>query len=181
MSKVVDLSYPSYECTPLTGVSAFIVTSLRCLIRNLHAKKGMDMIVNARSSTGYQVEITSGRHQFIADESGDAGDDAGPDPYGYLLAALGACKVMTVQMYARRKEWPLEGTEVKLTTHKIHARDCEDCVSDPNARVDIIEAELTFHGDLTPEQVIRLAQIADRCPVHRTLTSETKIRSEVML
>jgi putative redox protein len=138
------------------------------------------MIVSARSLTGYQVEITSGNHRFIADESVGAGDDAGPDPYGLLLAALGACKVMTVQMYASRKKWPLEGAEVSLTTHKIHARDCEDCESDPNARVDIIEAELTFHGDLTPEQVSRLAQIADRCPVHRTLTSETKIRTRVV-
>jgi putative redox protein len=138
------------------------------------------MIVTARSLTGYQVEITSGNHRFVADESVGAGDDAGPDPYGLLLAALGACKVMTVQMYARRKEWPLESAEVKLTIHKIHARDCEDCESDPNARVDIIEAELTFHGDLTPEQISLLAQIADRCPVHRTLTSETKIRSRVV-
>ncbi len=138
------------------------------------------MIVTARSLTGYQVEIISGSHRFVADESVGAGDDAGPDPYGLLLAALGACKVMTVQMYARRKEWPLEGAEVNLTIHKIHARDCEDCESDPNARVDIIEAELTFHGDLTPEQISRLAQIADRCPVHRTLTSETKIRSSVV-
>ena len=138
------------------------------------------MIVSARSLKGYQVEITTGRHQLIADESGEVGEDAGPDPYGLLLAALGACKVMTVQMYARRKNWSLDGVEVKLTIHKIHARDCEDCESDPNARVDIIEAELTFHGDLTPEQVSRLAQIADRCPVHRTLTSETKIRSKVM-
>ncbi len=138
------------------------------------------MIVSARSLTGYQVEITTGRHRFVADESVGYGDDAGPDPYGLLLAALGACKVMTVQMYARRKKWPLEGADVNLTTHKIHARDCEDCVSDPNARVDIIETELTFHGDLTPEQISRLAQIADRCPVHRTLTSETKIRSRVV-
>ena len=138
------------------------------------------MIVSARSLTGYQVEITTGKHRFVADESVGAGDDAGPDPYGLLLAALGACKVMTVQMYAGRKKWPLDGAEANLTTHKIHARDCEDCESDPNARVDIIEVELTFHGDLTPEQVSRLAQIADRCPVHRTLMSETKIRSRVV-
>ena len=138
------------------------------------------MLVTAKSLTGYQVEIASGNHRFIADESLGAGDDAGPDPYGLLLAALGACKVMTVQMYARRKEWPLEGAEANLTTHKVHARDCEDCESDPNARVDIIEVELTFHGDLSSEQISRLAQIADRCPVHRTLTSETKIRSRVV-
>ena len=138
------------------------------------------MIVSARSLRGYQVEISTGIHKLIADESVGSGDDAGPDPYGLLLAALGACKVMTVQMYAGRKDWPLDGVEVKLTTHKIHARDCEDCESDPNARVDIIEADLTLHGDLTPEQISRLAQIADRCPVQRTLISETKIRSRVL-
>ena len=138
------------------------------------------MIVNSRSLTGYQVEITTGIHRFVADEPIGTGDDAGPDPYALLLAALGACKIMTVQMYARRKNWPLEGAEVSLTIHKIHARDCEDCESDPNARVDIIDAELTFHGDLKPEQVNRLAWIADRCPVHRTLTSETKIRSRIV-
>jgi len=138
------------------------------------------MIVTARSLTGYQVEITAGTHQLIADESVGAGDDAGPDPYGLLLAALGACKVMTAQMYASRKQWPLEGVEIKLSTRKVHARDCEDCESDPNARVDIIEVELTFLGDLTPEEISRLAQIADRCPVHRTLTSETKIRTKVV-
>ena len=138
------------------------------------------MIVSARSLTGFQVEISSGRHQFIADETSPAGEDAGPDPYGLLLAALGACKVMTVQMYAQRKKWPVEGVQVKLSTHKVHARDCEDCESDPNAKVDIIETELSFKGDLTPEQIERLAWIAGRCPVHRTLTSETKIRTKVV-
>jgi putative redox protein len=138
------------------------------------------MKVTARSLTGYQVELTAGNHRFIADESVGDGDDAGPDPYGLLLAALGACKVMTVQMYARRKKWPLEDVEVKLSTRKVHARDCEDCESDPNARVDIIETELSFQGDLTPEQIGRLADIANRCPVHRTLTTETKIRTTVV-
>ena len=138
------------------------------------------MRVTARSLTGYQVELAAGTHRFLADESVGDGDDAGPDPYGLLLASLGACKVMTVQMYARRKQWPLEGAEVKLSTRKVHARDSEDCESDPNAKVDIIETELSFEGDLTPEQIDRLAWIAGRCPVHRTLTSETKIRTTVV-
>lgn len=139
------------------------------------------MIVTARSLTGYQVEINAGRHQFLADEPFDIGEDKGPNPYDLLLASLASCKIITTQMYARRKEWPLEGVEVSLSTHKIYARDCEDCESDPNAYVDIIESEVTFRGALTTEQLDRLGEIADRCPVHRTLTTETKIRSTVVL
>ena len=138
------------------------------------------MTVKARSGTNVQVKITAGKHQFIADEPLGIGDDVGPDPYSLLLSSLGACTIMTVQMYAQRKNWPLEGVEINLTTHKIHAKDCEDCESDDNARVDIIERQLSFRGDLSPEQIERLAVIASKCPVHRTLTSETKIRTEVI-
>jgi putative redox protein len=138
------------------------------------------MKVHVRSLKNVQVEITSGDHHLIADEPRDIGDDRGPDPYALLLGALGACKVMTVKMYARRKGWPLEDVEVMLETFKVHARDCEDCESDPNARVDIIECEIQFKGDLTAEQVDRLKDISEKCPVHRTLTSETKIRSQVV-
>ncbi len=137
------------------------------------------MRIEARSKTGYQVEIEAGRHQFIADEPAGIGDDAGPGPYDLLLSALAACKIMTVQMYARRKGWPLEGVEAWLNSDKIHARDCEDCESDPDSQVDLIEAELSFQGDLTVEQIERLGEIADRCPLHRTLTSETKVRTTI--
>jgi putative redox protein len=86
---------------------------------------------------------------------------------------------MTVQMYARRKGWPLEGVEVDLQTRKVHAKDCEDCESDPNAKVDIIDCQIRIQGDLVPEQIERLVDISERCPVHRTLTSETVIRTNV--
>ena len=79
-------------------------------------------------------------------------------------------------MYARRKKWPLTGIELELKTHKIHAKDCEDCESDVRGMVDIIEGEIEFHGDLNSEQIARLHEISDRCPVHRSLLSETKIR-----
>ena len=138
------------------------------------------MIVTAESSTNVQVRIKSGRHELIADEPLGIGDDAGPDPYGLLLSSLAACTIMTVQMYARRKNWPLEGVELSLSTKKVHARDCEDCESDPNARVDIIERQISFKGDLTSDQIERLADIASKCPVHRTLTSETVIRTQIL-
>ena len=137
------------------------------------------MKVIARNLQNVQVEITAGSHTLLADEPLGVGDDAGPDPYALLLSALGACKVMTVMMYARRKGWPLENIEVGLETYKIHAKDCEDCESDPEAGVDIIEVNLKLKGNLTPEQIERLGEISERCPVHRTLTGEIKIRTKV--
>ncbi|MBE0616549.1 MAG: OsmC family protein [Proteobacteria bacterium] len=135
------------------------------------------MAVTARSVTGLQVEIQAGRHRLVADEPVGVGDDAGPNPYDLLLAALASCTVMTVQLYARHKGWPLEGVVVTLDHQKIHARDCADCESDPSARVGVIEVRLGFRGDLTAAQVGRLLTIADRCPVHRTLAGEIKIRT----
>jgi putative redox protein len=143
--------------------------------------KEIRVIITAKSKDGLQVEIYTGRHGLIADEPLDAGgEDAGPSPYDYLLSSLAACTIMTLHLYARRKGWPLEAVEVKLETDKIYAKDCEDCESDPNAKVDIIERELTIHGNLEKDQLDRLVQIADKCPVHRTLTSETKIRTKGM-
>lgn len=136
------------------------------------------MKVHAQLLENLKVEIQADGHKLRSDEPVDAGGDGtGPDPYGLLLSALGACKVITVQMYARRKEWPLQGVSVSLNTHKVHAKDCEDCESDPDARVDIIEVEIEFEGELDEDQRARLAEISDRCPVHRTLTNEVKIRT----
>ena len=147
--------------------------------RSLIAYKEIFVKVLVKNARNVQVEITTGRHTLLADEPLGVGDDAGPDPYALLLSALGACKVMTTMMYARRKGWPLERVEVGLETHKIHAKDCEDCESDPDAKVDVIEVELNFEGVLTPEQVHRLEEISERCPVHRTLIGEIKIRTTV--
>ena len=138
------------------------------------------MKITAQSSTNVQVRINAGRHELVADEPIGVGDDAGPDPYSLLLSSLAACTIMTVKMYAKRKNWPLEDVELSLSTHKVHAKDCEDCESDPNARVDVIERQISFIGDLTQDQIDRLSDIASKCPVHRTLTSETVIRTEVL-
>jgi putative redox protein len=139
------------------------------------------MQITARSLQNLQVEIQAGSHQLLADETiNDGGEDLGPSPYAVLLSSLAACKVMTVHLYARRKQWPVETVTIRMQHNKIYARDCEDCVSLPNTKIDLIETEISFEGDLDEEQIKRLAEIADRCPVHRTLTSETKIRTRVV-
>lgn len=132
------------------------------------------------SSDGYlRQEITAGNHTLIADEPIEAGGaGAGPDPYSLLLAALGACTAMTLQIYARRKEWPLEKVEVRLRHSRIHAEDCEDC-STKEGRVDRIERHISLTGELTEEQRTRLLEIAGRCPVHRTLSSEISIKDSL--
>jgi putative redox protein len=129
------------------------------------------------SSAGYlRQEITAGPHHLIADEPAEAGgSDAGPDPYSLLLAALGACTAMTLQMYARRKEWPLEKVEVRLAHTRIYARDCEECQTE-EGKVSRIDRHILLRGPLSDEQRSRLLEIAQRCPVHRTLTSEISIR-----
>jgi putative redox protein len=137
--------------------------------------------IRARSLQGYQVELLARGHRMLADEPlENGGQDAGPTAYELLLSSLAACKLITMRMYARRKGWPLEEVEIELRHSKIYARDCEDCRSDPNEQVDLIEERLVLTGPLSEAQRQRLAQIADRCPVHRSLTSETKIRRHVL-
>lgn len=138
------------------------------------------MTVTARTIKNYQVQIETGSHQFVADEPESmGGDDLGPNPFDLLLAGLGSCVVITLHMYANRKNWPLESVEVALDFHSVPASECPDCTSGPDATVSIIEKRMTFHGDLSPEQINRLAEIADRCPVNKALSNEIKIRSSV--
>ena len=129
------------------------------------------------TSVGYlKQEITAGSHTFHSDEPREVGgSESGPDPYSLLLAALGACTSMTLQMYARRKEWPLEKVEVSLRHTRIHAEDCEDCK--PNeGKIERIERYISLTGPLTEEQRARLFEIAKRCPVHKTLTNEVSVK-----
>jgi uncharacterized OsmC-like protein len=127
------------------------------------------------SGTGtYGQRITAGHHVIAADEPAPAGADTGPTPYDLLLAGLGACTSMTVRMYADRKNWPLEGVTVSLRHERVHAKDCEDCESG-SGMVDRIERTVRLDGDLDDEQRAKLLDIAEKCPVHRTLTSETII------
>jgi putative redox protein len=130
-------------------------------------------------SEGYLTRLYAGRHRFLADEPESVGGtDAGPNPYDLLLAALGACKSMTVRMYADRKGWPLEGVQVRLNHERLHAEDCEECDS-KSGRVDRIDVELDVEGQLDEEQRRRLLEISARCPVHRTLEREVSIRGRL--
>lgn len=122
----------------------------------------------------YTQEIVAGRHRISADEPHPIGDDTGPDPYALLLAGLGACTSMTVRMYANRKGWPLDRVRVTLRHSRIHAQDCVDCET-AKGMVDQIDREIELTGDLDDTQRRRLMDIAERCPVHRTLTSEVHI------
>lgn len=132
--------------------------------------------VGETRATRFGQRITVGRHVLTADEPGPIGDDTGPTPYDLLLAALGACTSMTVRMYADRKDWPLEHVDVQLRHSRIHANDCEDCETG-SGMVDRIERQIRLDGDLTDEQRSRLLDIADKCPVHRTLRSEVSIQT----
>jgi uncharacterized OsmC-like protein/alpha-beta hydrolase superfamily lysophospholipase len=137
-------------------------------------------VVVAETGEGrFAQRIRVGSHELRADEpaSVPGGLDTGPGPYDYLLAGLGACTSMTLRLYAERKELPLGPVEVRLRHDKIHAKDCEDCETREEGRLDQIERTLTLPGPLDDAQRQRLQEIADKCPVHRTLTSEVKIRT----
>jgi len=123
----------------------------------------------------YQQEAKTDQHTIIIDEAKDVGGDGrGPDPYDLLLAALGGCTSMTIMMYARRKEWPLEGVQIKLNHEKIHATDCDECITE-EGKLDQITKTIYLKGDLTEEQRERILEIADRCPVNQTLTTECRV------
>lgn len=111
-------------------------------------------------------------HTLITDEPVAAGgEDAGPDPYTLLLAALGSCISMTVTLYARRKSWPVERVTVRLRQQRIHGKDCDECEQKTDGFVHRIERSVIFEGPLSEEQLTRLQEIAHKCPVHKTLTS----------
>ena len=134
-----------------------------------------DVVVRGNAS-GFLQEVVSGKHDLRADEPVSVGGgDAGPSPYDYLLIALGVCISMTVGLYARRKQWPLENITVSLRHSRIHAKDCEECET-KEGMLDRIETEIGLTGSLSSEQRAKLMEIAAKCPVHRTLTSEINIR-----
>ncbi len=136
------------------------------------AQSDSTWVTAALGPSGYRTALTAGRHSFIADEPVAAGGtDDGPTPYDLLLAALGACTAMTMRMYAARKGWPLEDAVVRLRTARpptAHADDCGECEQRPTG-LTRLERDVELRGPLTEEQRDRLLEIADKCPLKKTL------------
>lgn len=143
--------------------------------RQAMADEKSNVVTVTESGRGpYGQRIVVGNHELAADEPEPTGSDTGPTPYDLLLASLGSCISMTVRMFAERREWPLASVTVRLTHARIHARDCAECESE-NSMVDRIERDVRLEGDLDDNQRRKLLEIAGKCPVARTLTSETVI------
>ena len=135
------------------------------------------LVVVQGGRSGFTQDIMARQHRLTADEpTSSGGEDMGATPYELLLAALGACTSITLRMYARQKKWPLEEVVVRLGHSRIDAADCAECET-KEGMLDRIDRELELKGPLTPEQKARLLEIAEKCPVHRMLTSEVNIRS----
>ncbi len=130
-----------------------------------------EVIVSSLRNLQNEVHYGSGKILITDEPSEIGGEDAGPDPYTLLLAALGSCISMTVTLYARRKQWPLEQVTVRLRQNRIHAKDCQECLQNTEGYVHRIERSVSFTGPLSDEQQARLQEIAHKCPVHKTLSS----------
>lgn len=146
---------------------------------NETALKSNEQVLAQIGTEGYTTEILAGNHRLRADEPASVGgDDYGPTPYDLLLAALGACTAMTMKMYANRKKWALEQVEVHLSHKKDYSENCESC--DPKSKIDQISRTISINGALDESQIKRLLEIADKCPVHRTLHSEVEVHTELL-
>ena len=138
---------------------------------------GGTVVVASTGNGTFEQMLLNGRHALLADEpKAVGGNDVGPGPYEFLLMSLGACTSMTIEMYASRKKWPLAQVVVRLRHAKVYAEDCENCEK-PSAKIDRIEREIEVIGALDGEQRSRLLEIANQCPVHRTLSSKIDINT----
>lgn len=132
-------------------------------------------VIASLGEEGYTTNLKAGRHNFIADEPVSfGGNDFGPTPYDLLSAGLASCTSMTIQMYARRKKWPVGVVETHVDHSKEHALDCEDCES-TSAKIDTFKRKILISGDLDDTQLAKILQIADKCPVHKTLHNKVQI------
>lgn len=138
-------------------------------------------VIVSESGKGKFVEnITIGAHKLIADEpKANGGNDLGPSPYDFILAGLGTCTCMTLRVYAEFKKIPLKKVMVKLAYSKIYADDCKNCES-AHSMIDHIDRAIALEGELTPQQKTKLLEIANKCPVHRSLTGKTTISTELV-
>ncbi len=143
-------------------------------------KSSHQVMASLDSDAGFTTEMKVGNHYMTADEPVDfGGNDFGPSPYELVSAGLSACTVMTLQMYARRKGWDLENVEVHTSYTKTHAVDCEACETD-SAKIDTFYREIKFNGSFDEKQTKRLLEIAEKCPVHKTLHSETQVITKLI-
>lgn len=134
-----------------------------------------DVVASLAKEEGFTTQLRSGNHNLIADEPlSFGGNDFGPSPYDYVSAGLSACTAMTVQMYAKRKQWDLDNIEVHTSYSKTHAEDCANC-EENSAKIDTFKRTIKLTGQLDDKQIKRLLQIADKCPVHKTLHSVAQI------
>jgi len=137
------------------------------------------LVIVRGAADGFAQEITAGAHHLRSDEPASVGGtDSGPTPYDLLLAALGSCTSMTISMYARRKVWPLERVTVSLRHSRVHAEDCAACETH-EAKLTVIDRNIALDGPLSEGQRARLLEVANRCPVHLTLSSKMEIRTRV--
>lgn len=142
----------------------------------LHSTK---QVVVRTGPEGFVTEVKAGNHHLLADEPESVGGtDLGPTPYDLLAAALGTCTSMTLRMYADRKKWPLENIIVHVEHEKVHAEECMDCETEgKTGKIDVLRRELELEGPLDEKQLKRLLQIADMCPVHRTLHNDIQVKT----
>jgi uncharacterized OsmC-like protein/alpha-beta hydrolase superfamily lysophospholipase len=155
----------------------YLDTSAPATESTVETKEEGVVVVGETHRGRFQQEVRMGAHRLTADEPVAAGGlDSGPGPYDLLLAALGSCTAMTLRLYAEHKALPLEHVTVRLAHSKIHATDCENCET-RDGKIDRIDRTITLTGALDDSQRARLLEIADKCPVHRTLTSEVEIRT----
>lgn len=138
------------------------------------------VVVSSTGNGTFEQTLLNGRHALLADEpKAVGGNDIGPGPYEFLLMSLGSCTSMTLQIYASRKKWPLDQVVVRLRHAKVYAEDCENCER-PAAKIDRIEREIEMIGPLDAGQRSRLLEIANQCPVHRTLSSRIDIKTSAV-
>jgi len=138
------------------------------------------VVASLGNDEGYTTHMKVGNHYMLADEPESVGgNDFGPSPYEFVSAGLSACTAMTIKMYVSRKGWDLQNVEVHTSYDKKHIEDCENC-EDPTAKIDTFNREIKLEGDLDEKQIARILQIADKCPVHKTLHSETQVITKLI-
>ncbi|WP_109300290.1 bifunctional alpha/beta hydrolase/OsmC family protein [Aquimarina sp. AU474] len=139
-----------------------------------------DVVASLGNAKGYTTQMKIGNHYMLADEPESVGgNDFGPSPYEFVSAGLSSCTAMTIKMYVARKGWDLQNVEVHTSYGKTHAEDCENC-EDPTAKIDTFQREIKLEGNLDEKQIARILQIADKCPVHKTLHSETQVITKLI-